>query len=66
MVFNEPCFKLCKSYFKRIRWSMGSVLNLSTQVPGFKPGRNRQDFSRRKNPQHAFLRKGRKAVGPMP
>ena len=38
---------------------------LSTQVRGFKPGRSRQDFSGRKNPQHAFLRKGSKAVGPM-
>jgi len=38
---------------------------LSTQVRGFKPGRSRQDFSGRKNPQHAFLRRGSKAVGPM-
>jgi len=32
---------------------------------GFKPSQSRQDFSGRKNPQHAFLRKGSKAVGPM-
>ena len=35
---------------KRFRWSSGSVLPLSTQVRGFKPGRNRQDFSGRKKP----------------
>jgi len=38
---------------------------LSTQVRRFKPGRSRQDFSGRKNPQHAFLQKGSKAVVPM-
>ena len=30
------------------------MLPLSTQARGFKPGRSRQDFSGRKNPQHAF------------
>jgi hypothetical protein len=35
------------------------------QVRGFKPGRSRRIFFGRKNPQHAFLRKGRKAVCPM-
>jgi hypothetical protein len=49
----------------RLQWSKGSVLILSTQVRGFKPGRSRQDFSGRKNPQHAFRRRGSKAVGPM-
>jgi len=49
----------------RLRWSWGSVLPLSTQVHGFKPGRSHQDFSGRKNPQHAFLWKGSKAVGSM-
>ena len=29
---------------KRIRWSRGSVLAFSTQVRGFKPGRNRRIF----------------------
>jgi hypothetical protein len=41
------------------------VLPLSTQVRGLKPGRSRQDFSGQKNPQHAFLRRGSKAVCPM-
>jgi hypothetical protein len=50
---------------KRLRWSRGSVLPLSTQVHGFKPVRSHQDFSGQKNPHHAFLRKGSKAVGPM-
>jgi len=45
-------------------WSMGSVLAFSTQVCGFKPGRSRRVLGR-KNLQHAFLRRGSKAVGPM-
>jgi len=50
---------------ERLWWSRVSVLPLSTQVRGFKPGRSHQDFSGRKNPQHAFLPKGSKAVGSM-
>jgi len=50
---------------KRLQWSRGSVLPLSTQVRGFKPGRSHQDFSGRKNPQHTFLWNGSKAMGPM-
>jgi len=42
-----------------------SVLTFSTQVRGFKPGRSRRIFKGEKNPQHAFLRRGSKAVGPM-
>jgi hypothetical protein len=42
-----------------------SALAFGTQVRGFKPGRSRQIFSGRKNPQRAFLRKGSKTVGPM-
>jgi hypothetical protein len=58
--------KCCnKNIYKRLRWSRGSVLPLSTQVRGFKSGRSHQDFSGRKNPQHAFLRRGSKAVSPM-
>jgi len=56
---------LDKVSLKWLRWSRGSMLPLSTQVRKFKPGRSRQDFSGRKNPQHAFLRKGSKAVGPV-
>ena len=48
-----------------LRWSSGSVLALGTQVRGFEPGRNRRIFKGEKNPQHAFLRRGSKAVGPM-
>jgi hypothetical protein len=51
--------------FKRLRWSRGGVLPLSTQVRRFKPSRSRQDFSGQKNPQHAFLRRGSKTIGPM-
>jgi hypothetical protein len=37
-----------------------------TQDRGFKPGRSHRIFSgRKKNPEHAFLRKGSKAVGPV-
>jgi hypothetical protein len=41
------------------------VLTLNTQVRGFKPGRSRQDFSGQKISQHAFLRRGSKAVRSM-
>ena len=46
-------------------WSTGSVLAFGTQVRGFKPGRSRRIFQGEKIPQHAFLRKGSKAVCPM-
>jgi hypothetical protein len=49
----------------RLRWSGGCVLAPSTQVRGLKPGRSRRVFSGRKNSQHAFLRRGSKAGGPM-
>jgi hypothetical protein len=43
-----------------------SMLTSGTQDRGFKPGRSRRIFFfGRKNPQHAFLRKGSKAVGPV-
>ena len=45
-----------------LRWSRGSVLVFGTQVRGFKPDRSRRIFQDEKNPQHAFLRKGSKAV----
>jgi len=35
------------------------------ETPKTKPGQSRQDFSGRKNPQHAFLRRGSKAIGAM-
>ena len=45
---------------ERLRWSKGSVLAFGTnpaEAVGF--------FTAKKNPQHAFLRKGSKAVCPM-
>ena len=42
-----------------------SVLAFGTEVRVFKPGRSRRIFQDEKNPQHASLRKGRKAVCPM-
>ena len=50
---------------ERLQWSGGSVLAFSTQGRGFKPGRSRRIFKDEKNPQHTFLRRGSKAVGPM-
>jgi hypothetical protein len=43
----------------------GSVLAFNTQVCRFKPGRSQQIFKGEKNPQHAFLRRESKAVGPV-
>jgi hypothetical protein len=42
-----------------------SMPAFGTQVRGFKPGRSRQIFRGEKIPQHAFLRRGSKAVGLM-
>jgi hypothetical protein len=42
-----------------------SMLASGNQVRGFKPGRSLRIFFGRKNPQHAFLRRGSKAVCPM-
>jgi hypothetical protein len=50
---------------ERLRWSRGCVLASSTQVRGFKPGRSLRIFQGEKIPQHAFLRRGSKAGGPM-
>ena len=41
------------------------LLATESEVRGFKPGRGRWIFSERKNPDHDFLRKGSKAVGPL-
>ena len=62
---NPTCSRACACKETASSWSRGSVLPLITEDRGFKPGRSRQDFSGRKIPQHAFLRKGSKAVGPM-
>jgi hypothetical protein len=42
-----------------------SILSSGTHDRGFKPGRSRSDFFGRKNTQHAFLRRGSKAVRPV-
>jgi hypothetical protein len=42
-----------------------SMLPSGTQDRGFEPGRSRRIFRAKKNPQHAFLRRGSKAVCPM-
>jgi len=50
---------------KRLLWSRGSALAFGTQVRGFTNGQSRWIFRAKKNPQHAFLRRGCRAVGPM-
>jgi hypothetical protein len=55
----------CNAKGQRLRWSRGSMLPVSTQACEFKPGQCCQDFSGQKNPQHAFLQRGSKAVDPM-
>jgi hypothetical protein len=42
-----------------------NVLAIGPKVRGLKPGRGRCDFKGDKNPQHDFLRRVSKAVGPM-
>jgi hypothetical protein len=54
---SQRVIELVTAYHKRLWWSRGSMPPLSTQVRGFKPGRSHQDFSGRKNPQRAFLRR---------
>jgi hypothetical protein len=44
---------------------MVSVLATGPKVRGFKPSRKRRIFKGDKNPQHALLQGGSKAVGPM-
>ena len=65
MIFYQYIILTCIANYNRLRWSRGSVLAFGTQVRGFKPGRNRRIFKGERNPQHAFLRRGCKAVGPM-
>ena len=59
----EPIFT-GPMHLERLRWSRGSVLAFGTQVRGFKPA-EAVGFLRRKISQHAFIRRGSKAVGPM-
>jgi hypothetical protein len=58
-----PCIVI---YFysktKRLRWFRDSALAL---VPKFAGSHPAVGFLGQKNPQHAFLRRGSKAVGPM-
>jgi hypothetical protein len=42
-----------------------SMLPIGSKVRGFKPGRERWIFKGDKNPQHAFLPRRSKAVGPI-
>jgi hypothetical protein len=42
-----------------------SVLSTGPKVRGFDPDRGRWIFKDDKNPEHHFLRRGSKAIGPM-
>ena len=57
---TEIVFVLCREFS-----GFGGLEAFGTQIRGFKPGRSRCIFQGEKNPQHAFLRKGSKAVCPM-
>jgi len=59
--FHTEFFADCVKLFKKKRGGEGGKKEDRT----IKPGRSRQNFSGRKNPQHAFLWRGSKAVGPM-
>jgi hypothetical protein len=58
-------FMLVMPYISGFGGLVVSVLASGTRVRGCKPGRNHRIFFGCKNPQHAFLRKGSKAVGPV-
>jgi hypothetical protein len=44
---------------------MISVFTIVPKVRGFQPGQGRWIFTGNKNPQHDFLRRGNKTIGPM-
>jgi hypothetical protein len=53
-IFHLQCHQVVR---KQLRWPRGSVLPLSTQDCGFKPGRSCQDFQGRKilsTPSHVI------------
>jgi hypothetical protein len=52
-------------YVKRLRWSGDWHAGLWYPSSRVRTWPNPSDFSGRKNPQHAFLRRGSKAVGPL-
>ena len=57
-------FTVCLTKYMYIYTASVVQRQRSTQVCGFKPGRSIRIFGR-KNPEHAFLRRRSKAVGPM-
>ena len=48
LIFNF-IFTILLPYYKRLRWSRGSVLAFGTQVRRFKPGRSRRIFRAKKS-----------------
>ena len=67
-MFSWPCISI-RPCNEKLTWCTsgfgGLEVAFGTQVRGFKPGRSRPIFQSENNPQHAFLRRGSKAVGSM-
>jgi hypothetical protein len=58
-------FLICYLYHVDLGGLVVSVLATGPKVRGFDPDRGRWIFKGDKNPEHYFLRRGSKAVGPM-
>jgi hypothetical protein len=64
-MFPQNFVEIIKTYFvfsKRLLWCIGSVL---AKFAGSNPAEAVGFLKGDKNPQHAFLRKGSKIIGPM-
>jgi hypothetical protein len=59
---KKHLFILFIIFSKRLRWSRGSVLAFGTTNSRVQTRPKPSDFSGRKNPQHAFLRRGSKSL----
>jgi hypothetical protein len=62
---NENYVQYFEFYISVFIGLVVSMLASGTKVRGFKPGWSRRIFRAKKNPQHAFLRRGSKHVYPM-
>ena len=65
---NCLCRRVLIEYLRvtqRLRWSRGERAGLWNPSSRVQTRPNPSEFSGEKNPQHAFLRRGSKAVGPM-
>jgi hypothetical protein len=62
---TKPVGEYWNFYPQSYTEAASAALASGTQVRGFKPGLSRRIFRAKKNPQHAFLRRGSKAIGSM-